>query len=222
MKEPKTRKSDNSKTRDLQRSRARVYREGFIEDDQYRAILQSLPESLKPIFVVAYHVPLLKQELLALQVDQVDLRNKRLFLNRGVEISEKQDTAPVYGDMFAWLDMQLSRCTATSVNGQHLFIDDHGNPITDLRKPWKRAYQLAGFSNLLFRDLRRTATRKMMQSGFSRQTVVEAAGLKTTSLLWRCTPTDKEDIIAAGRLMQRYFDEQRQLESERPSHIKPN
>jgi hypothetical protein len=65
--------------------------------------------------------------------------------------------------------------------------------------------QLAGFPNLLFRDLRGTATRKMMQSGFSRQTVMEAAGVKTASLLWHCTTTEKEDIIAAGRLMQRYL-----------------
>ena len=62
----------------------------------------------------------------------------------------------------------------------------------------------------------------MIQSGFSSQTVMEAAGLKTASLLWRCTTTEKKDIIAAGRLMQRYFDEQRLLEPERPSRIKPN
>ena len=222
MRQSKTRKSDSSKRRDLQRSGARIYREGFIEDDQYRAILQSLPESFKPIFVLAYHLPLRKKELLALQRDQVDLREKRLFLNRRANTSGKQNTAPIYGDMLAWLDMQLSRCKAVSANGNHLFIDDHGNPITDLRKPWKSACQLAGFPGLLFRDLRRTATRKMMQSGFSRQAVMEAAGVKTVSLLWRCTDTEKKDIVAAGRLLQRYFDQQRELEPERPGQIKAN
>jgi hypothetical protein len=51
---------------------------------------------------------------------------------------------------------------------------------------------------------------------------MEAAGLKTANLLWRCTTTEKEDIIAAGRLMQKYFDEQRLIEPERPYQIKPN
>ncbi len=221
MKEPQTRNRDHSELRDRQRP-VRIDGDGFVEDVQYRAILQALPESLKAILVIAYHLPLPKQELLSLHSDHVDLREKCLILQGRAKKGGKQNTAPIYGDMFAWLDMQLARCKALSRNCQRLFIDDSGNPITDFRKPWKSACQCGGVPSLLFRDLRRTATRKMIQSGFSSQTVMEAAGLKTASLLWRCTTTEKKDIIAAGRLMQRYFDEQRLLEPERPSQIKPN
>jgi hypothetical protein len=201
-------------------SPVRAPRQEFINHDQYRVILQSLPESLKPIFVVACHVPLQKKELLDLHCDQVDLAEKRLILKNGAKVSGEPRTAPIYGDMFAWLDMQLSTCKAVSPDGKHLFTDDKGKPITDTRKLWKIASQR--FPNLQFRDLRRTATRKMVQSGFSSQTVMEAAGLKTASLLWRSTTTERGDIIAAGRLMQKYFDEEIQPVHERPSQTKPN
>ena len=31
-------------------------REGFIEEDQYRALLNELPEHLRALFVVGYHI----------------------------------------------------------------------------------------------------------------------------------------------------------------------
>ncbi len=74
----------------------------------------------------------------------------------------------------------------------------------------------------LFRDLRRTAARNMFRSGFGEQTITELAGVKTLTLLWRCTTTDKKDILAAGRLLQRYFDQQRELAPRRLINVKPN
>jgi integrase len=199
-----------------------LVREGFIEDALYRKILESLPDALKPIFVVAYHLPLQKQELLSLRRDQVDLPKKRLFLNRQATKSDESKTAPIYGDMSAWLDILLTKCQTISTDGKYLFTNDRGNRIAQFRKPWNNACQLAGISGLLFRDLRRTATRNMVRSGFPAKLVMEVAGLKTASLLWRCTTTDKDDIVAAGRLLQRYFDQQRELKPKWPTGVKPN
>jgi hypothetical protein len=42
--------------------------EVFIEDDQYRVILQAVPGMLKPMFVVAYHLPLRKMSCLVFAV----------------------------------------------------------------------------------------------------------------------------------------------------------
>ncbi len=68
--------------------------ERFIEDDQYRIILACLPEGSKPIFVVAYHLPLPQKELLGLGRDQVNLHEKHLFLNRHVGESGNLVKAP--------------------------------------------------------------------------------------------------------------------------------
>lgn len=197
-------------------------REGFIDDDQYRRILESLPEVLKPIFVVGYHLPLRKQELLSLKRNRVDLRNKRLFLDRQGTTSDEPKTAPIYGDMTAWLDMLLTKCQTMSANGEYLFINERGNPIAEFRKPWNTACQIADVPGLRFTDLRRTATRNMIRSGFHGKLVTQIAGLKTPSLLWRCTSTDKEDIMAAGRLLQRPFDQERESNAKSLIESKPN
>lgn len=98
-----------------------------------------------------------------------------------------------------------------------MFVDDQGNPISDVRKPWKNACLIAGVPGLMFRDLTRTATRNMLRAGFSENVVRETAGLKTSSLLLRCITIEPKDIIAAGQLLQRYFDEERQPEFEHPN-----
>jgi integrase len=180
--------------------RSRV-QEVFVKDDQYRAILDSLPETLKPIFAVGYHLPLRKSELLSLCRNQVDLQ-KRLLLNRQAGKGGDPMEAPIYGDMSPWLGMLLTKAETISPNGKYLFIDSHGNRIADFREAWNRACQLAGIPGLLFRDVRRTAARTMFHCGFA-GTIARVAGVKTLNLLWRSTTMDKKDILAAGGLLQR-------------------
>ncbi len=196
--------------------------EVFIEDDQYRVIRDSLPETLKPIFVVAYHLPLRKNELLSLCRDQVDLQKKCLLLNRQAEEGGDFTETPIYGDMLPWLDILLTKVETISSSGEYLFIDDHGNRITDFREAWNMACQLAGIPSLLFRDVRRTAARNMFHCGFAESTIMRVAGVKTLNSLWRCTRMAKKDVLAAGRLLQRYFDQQRDLDRRRPIDGKPN
>lgn len=198
------------------------FQEWFIEDDQYPVILDCLPDTLKPIFVVAYHVPLRKNELLTLRRDQVDLQGKRLLLNREAGKCGKTAMAPIYGDMLPWLDMLLTKCETISPSNQCLFIDDYGNPITDISNAWNTVCQLAGVPRLRFRDMRRTAARHMFRCGFAEKTIIAVAGIKNLALLWGCTRTDKKDILSAGRLLQRYFDQQCELAPRTLINVKPN
>jgi integrase len=48
-------------------------REGFLEPEQYRTILGDLPDPVKPVFVLGYHLGMRTGELLALKRDWVDL-----------------------------------------------------------------------------------------------------------------------------------------------------
>jgi integrase len=128
-----------------------------------------------------------KNELLSLCRDQVDLRNKRLLLNRQAGKGGDPTEAPIYGDMSPWLDMQRTKAETISPSDEYLFIDNHGNRITDFRVAWNKACQLAGIPRLLFRDLRRIAARNMFRSGFGESTITRVAGVKTLNLLWRST-----------------------------------
>jgi integrase len=144
-------------------------REGFIEHDQYRTILSLLPPPLQPVFVVAYHLGMRKGELLKVRRDWIDLEAGLMFVNGRVTKNGKPKTAPIYGEMRAWLDMALTSCKLNSPNGKHLFVWEDGKPIRDFRGSWDKACQTAGASGLLFHDLRRTAVRNLIRAGISKR-----------------------------------------------------
>ncbi len=61
----------------------RNVRQGFVEHDQYKAIYHELPDDIRPLLVVGYHVGNRKGELLMLQWSQVDLIHNEIRLNAG-------------------------------------------------------------------------------------------------------------------------------------------
>lgn len=83
-------------------------REGFIEEDQYRAILNELPEHLRALFVVGYHIGVSLGTLRMLEWDQVDLKGGQIRLRKKQVKQKRAHTAPIYGHMRAWLEMQSS------------------------------------------------------------------------------------------------------------------
>jgi len=56
-------------------------REGFLEPDKYRLILDALTDEIKPVFVVAYHLGMRTGELLALKRSWVDLQEGLIYVN---------------------------------------------------------------------------------------------------------------------------------------------
>lgn len=144
-------------------------REGFLEPEQYRTILDALPDAVKPVFVMAYHLGMRTGELLAIKRDWVDLSEGLIYINGRVTKNRKAKTAPIYGDMAAWLEMLLTRCKLQSPNSKHLFVWEDGTPIKDFRGSWESACAAAGLPELLFHDLRRTAVRNMIRAGVPRR-----------------------------------------------------
>jgi integrase len=158
-------------------------REGFLEPPQYRMILDGLAEPVKPVFVLGYHLGMRTGELLALKRDWVDLAEGLIYVNGRVTKNRKAKTAPIYGDMAAWLEMLLARCKMQSPNGKFLFIWENGRPIKDFRGSWDNACESAGIPGLLFHDLRRTAVRNMIRAGVPEKVAMEVSGHKTASML---------------------------------------
>jgi len=70
-------------------------REGFLESREYRMILDSLPEPLKPAFVLGYHLGMRTGELLALKRDWVDLRRADLCQWTRDKKSQGQDSTDI-------------------------------------------------------------------------------------------------------------------------------
>jgi integrase len=188
---------------------------------QLHAGLTSLYEflDLTRMFVMAYHLGMRTGELLAIRRDWVDLSEGLIYIYGRVTKNRKGKTAPIYGDMAAWLEVLLTRCKLQSPNGKYLFIWEDGKPIKDFRGSWASACEAAGLPDLLFHDLRRTAVRNMIRAGVPEKIAMEVSGHKTASMLWRYNIVDARDIKEAGRRTEKYLREQQ--EALRQADLRP-
>ncbi len=127
-------------------------RKAFLKPELYRKLLFELPEDLRLLFVIAYHVGLRESALLRIKWSQVDLKANTIWME-GRKTNRKPEpvAVPIYGDMAKFIEMQ----PATS---EYLFARG-SNPIKNFRASWNLACQRAGVH-----DLRRTAVRNLRRA----------------------------------------------------------
>ena len=82
-------------------------RRGFLKPELYHKLLLALPEELRLLFVVAYHVVLRKGALLRIKWEQVDLEASCIWME-GKRPNRKPEpvAVPIYGDMAKFLQLQ--------------------------------------------------------------------------------------------------------------------
>ncbi|MGH9439053.1 MAG: tyrosine-type recombinase/integrase, partial [Terriglobia bacterium] len=107
-------------------------RKGFLHPEHYRKLLFELPEELRLLFVIAYHVGLRKGALLRIKWSQVDLKEKTIWME-GKRINRKPEpiAVPIYGDMAKFIEMQPR-------TSEYLFARG-AKPIRDFREGWDLA-----------------------------------------------------------------------------------
>jgi len=108
-------------------------RTGFLEDAGYLRLRVELPDYLKPLLVVGYHVGNRLGELLKLTWAQVDFSNCQIRLNPGTTKNKKGRTLPIYGHMRECMLMQKSIRDAKHPACELVFHRE-GEPIVDFRK----------------------------------------------------------------------------------------
>jgi integrase len=132
-------------------------RQGFIERHQYERLLTELPDSLKALLVVGYHVGCRKNELRRLRWEQVDFEAGLITLPGSQTKNKRPRSLPVYGDMDTWLRVQYANRPEAN---PWVFYGARNRPVGDHLPGWTEACERAGFPGLLFHDLRRSAVRK--------------------------------------------------------------
>ena len=102
-----------------------------------------LPEELRLLFVVAYHVGLRKGALLRIKWSQVDLKAQTISMN-GRKSNRKPEpvAVPIYGDMAKFIEMQPQ-------SSEYLFARG-AKPIRDFRESWDLACQPADWRDYSF------------------------------------------------------------------------
>ncbi len=184
-------------------------RKGFLKPEQYRSMLEALPQELKLLFVIAYHVGLRKGALLRIKWEQVDMAFPCIWMH-GKKANRKPEpvAVPIYGDMRTYLEMQPH-------TSEYLFA--RGSvPIKDFRMSWSLACQAAGLPGLLFHDLRRTAVRNLRRAGVAESVIMKITGHRTRGVFERYNITDQSDTLEAGKMAEEFLN---QAHAQTPSQI---
>lgn len=166
-------------------------RKGFLKPQIYCKLLAELPEELKLLFVIGYHVGLRRGALLRIKWAQVDLAANTIWMEGRRQNRKPEPIAvPIYGDMATFIALQPRTSEFLFARG--------AKPILNFREGWDLACARAGVPDLLFHDLRRTAVRNLRRAGNPESVIMKITGHRTRSVFERYNITDHADTQEAG------------------------
>jgi integrase len=181
-------------------------REGFLEHSQYLALIEKLPEYLKPVLAFGYTYGWRHAEIINLTWDKVDLRNGVVRLEPGTTKNKEGRTVYLDEEMLAMFRKLFSQ---RRLNINRVFLRD-GEPIQRFDKAWKKACRVSGLKGTLFHDLRRTAIRNLVRSGVPQTVCMAISGHKTPSVFQRYDITSDRDLQEAMLKRSTYIQGQGQ------------
>jgi len=170
-------------------------RKGFFEPEQYRALVENLPDYLQPVIRTAYVTGWrIKSEILTRQKHHVDLDAGWLRLEPGEGKSGEGRNFPLIPGLHEVLAEHLEKTAALErATGQiipWLFHKD-GKPIASFRKAWATACKRAGLAGKIPHDFRRTAVRNLERAGIPRSAAMAMVGHQTESIYRRYAIADE-------------------------------
>ncbi|MBM3795481.1 MAG: hypothetical protein FJW31_15770 [Acidobacteria bacterium] len=173
-------------------------RQGFLTEEQYARLRDTLPEYLRPLFVTAYFTGVRLGELLSIEWRQVDWEQGFITLDSERTKSGHAWAVPILeGDMETWRKWAFA-----NADGCERVFHHDGVPFKEFRRPWEKACAAAEVPDLKFHDLRRTAVRNMRRAGVPQVVRMRISGHRTDSMERRYNIVDVDDIRAAKELLQ--------------------
>ena len=179
-------------------------RKGFFEHETFLALIEALPEHLKPVVTFAYSTGWRKEEILGLKWNQVDLQEGAVRLEPGETKNQEGRTVYLEPELLGMMkDLQRKR----RLNCPHVF-QCNGRKIRDFRHSWKKALRKAGVPTMVFHDFRRTAIRNMIRAGVPDRVAMAISGHKTRGVFDRYNIVSQEDLKEAARKHQAFREKQ--------------
>ena len=178
-------------------------RKGFFEPNQYSALVQNVPDYLKPVIRTAYITGWrIKSEILTRQKHHVDLNAGWLRLEPGEGKSGEGRNFPLIAELRESLAEQLEKTAALERATDQIIpwlFHKNGKPIGSFRKVWATACKRAGLAGKIPHDFRRTAVRNLERAGVPRSAAMAMVGHQTESIYRRYAIAD-EAMLKEGAL----------------------
>lgn len=179
--------------------KVRNTRSGFFEEAQLAAVLERLPEAIRPVVEFAYLTGWRIGEIRSLTWRQVDLKGGVVRLEPGTTKNDEGRIFPFKASAELEELLTRQRQVASSVEretGQIVQWVFHrrGKPIRCFNAAWRQACRQAGCPGRFIHDLRRTVVREMERAGVPRSVAMKLSGHKTESIYRRYAIVSEADL----------------------------
>jgi integrase len=175
-------------------------RQGFVERDQYLAIMAGLDVDDQDITLFGYNLGRRVGEILKFEWSALDRVNHMLRVRAANAKKREADSIPLVGEVWEMIER---RWKARPLGSKHIFHRE-GRPIPydTFYKHWKLATASAGCPDVFFHDLRRTAYRDMIEAGVDPFTAMDITGHKTLSMAKRYAIRNTRHMAKAMATLQ--------------------
>lgn len=194
-------------------------RTGFLEDGQYRKLVEYCPELwFRAMVEVGRTYGWRVSEVKNMRVSQLDLLHRTIRLEPGTTKNREGREVSMTESVYAL----LRECAHGKAPDAFVFTRPNGKSIQDFRKLWAHACAFAGCPGLLFHDLRRTAARNLRRAGVAEGVIMRIGGWKTRSVFERYNIITQSDIKDAMTKLQTSEKELKQQQEEQQQEREPN
>lgn len=177
-------------------------RRGFFEEADFRAVLEKLPDPIRPPIEFCYYTGWrIQSEVLTLTWSQVDFDAKTVRLEPGTTKNGRGRSFPfgAYPQLEELLTAQRQR--ARFLETDWVFFRADGRPIKTYRRAWAKACERAERPGKLVHDLRRTAVRNLVRAGVPDKVAMMLTGHETRAVFDRYNIVNEADLnLAVAKL----------------------
>ena len=193
-------------------------RKGFLNPAEFDKLRAALPPRLRPLVDFAYIGGWRSGELLSRDWSHVDFEGGWIRLEPGETKSGEGRQFPLIPDLRAVLEAQRDRRErveqeyGVEVTALFFYFEPSrnglpaGRRIRTFRRAWKTATREAGVPDLLFHDLRRSATRNLVRSGIPERVAMAYTGHQTRSVFERYNIVSEGDLREQAEKLQVFRD----------------
>jgi integrase len=180
-------------------------RNRVLTPEEFHRMLELSLDYLKPVLQFAYYTGMRKGEILGLTWNRLDLKAGFIRL-RAIDTKTKEARhIPIGRELRAVLE---SIPIALDPYGQRVpyVFTRWGQPMRSIREIFSRVCLDAGLTDVVFHDMRHTATTNLRRAGVDALTAMKITEHKTMSVFKRYNTIDEDDLTAAQRQMDIYMD----------------
>jgi integrase len=158
-----------------------------LVDNEYHRLMPNCPSHIQPIIELAYLTAMRRGEILNLQWNQVDFKNKIIVLDASSTKTQERREIPLDDGL-----LDLFRRIPNPEGHKRVFTY-RGRPVKELKTAFKRACDKAGIRDFRFHDLRHCGITNLRKAGVPDNVIMSISGHKTAVMFRRYDAIDRVD-----------------------------